>query len=486
MKKEMILQGLEPDKVFYYFEEICEIPHGSGNTERISEYLVRFAEEQKLSYTKEPCGNVIIRKDATPGYETEPGIILQGHMDMVAVQEPDCKKDMKTEGLSIFTDGKLVGAYGTSLGGDDGIALAYALAILSDRTIPHPALEFVATIDEETGMDGAMALNPENLSGTRLINLDSEEEGTFIVGCAGGETLRLNLSFEREPIPSSEQVYEIIVSGLQGGHSGTEIDKNRSNGILILGRVLRTLAETTSYRLISIEGGTKDNAIPVSAKTVISASEKPHVEQIEAELRNALTGKEEGFRLDLEALDDASSDTIREYGAMDAHSKENLICLLNIIPYGVATMSTLPGLVETSNNVGIIRTKENEVELAVSVRSLIVSEKTVLSGKIQTIATLCGCSVTIHGGYPGWQYREKSSLRMKAVAAFALEYGREPLVQTIHAGLECGLLIEKMPELDAISMGPNIYDIHTTKERLDIASVQRTWKLLLRILATKD
>lgn len=489
MNSEAVLRGLEPAKVFRYFEEICSIPHGSGNTAQISEYLVHFAEEQGLSYCTEACGNVIIRAEATPGYEHEPGIILQGHMDMVAVQDADCGKDMKTEGLSIFTDGRLVGAEKTSLGGDDGIALAYGLAILSDRTIPHPALELLVTVDEETGMDGAMALDPGNLTGTRLINLDSEEEGSFIVGCAGGETLRLNRNVSREAAPDGWHTYELSVSGLTGGHSGTEIDKNRANAILLLGRALQNISEACPYRLFLIEGGTKDNAIPVYARALISAPKMPETAEIEAEWRNALSGKENALKLEMKAFcghSGTADSFVTEGKVMREEVANDLVRLLSIIPYGVSAMSTLPGLVETSNNVGIIRTYEERIEIAVSVRSLIASEKKELSRRIGTIASLCGFQVSVHGGYPGWQYREQSPLRDKAVRAFVEEYGKEPVVQTIHAGLECGLLIEKMPGLDAVSMGPDIYDIHTTKERLDVASVQRTWKLLLRILSMKD
>lgn len=474
--EDRVLNGIEPEGVLRYFEEICRIPHGSGNIEAISRYLAAWAEEKGLRYVREECGNVIVYADATPGYGKEPGIILQGHMDMVAVQDSDCAKDMSAEGLDVFYEGNLIGARGTSLGGDDGIALAYAMAILSDKSIPHPALEAVFTVNEETGMDGAMALNPALLKCRRLLNLDSEDEGIFLAGCAGGATLRIRLPLERKETAGS--CYAVTVAGLRGGHSGTEIQKNRANAILLLGRVLRAL-QSQGIHTVAINGGTKDNAIPTSAVATVRAENRPDVTVLEAELKNVLTGKEDGFSLTVEEVKESAM-------PLTPDSEQRLLQLLELLPFGVAAMSTLPGLVETSNNVGILHTDNAEAEIAVSVRSLIESEKEALCAKIGTLAKLCGAAVTRHSEYPGWQYRAESPLRAKAIEAFREEYGREPLVETIHAGLECGLLLEKIPDMDALSMGPAIYDIHTTKERLDIASVKRTWSLLLRILAKKD
>jgi len=567
--KKRVLEGLEPAAVLQYFEEICGIPHGSGNIQQISDYLVDFAKAQGLQYVQEPCGNVIIRAEATPGYEDKPGVILQGHMDMVAVKDADCTKDMEKEGLDIFlempADGAaqkveggnmtgatqrgdggnatgaaqtgdaatklpfkgLVGARGTSLGGDDGIAIAMAMAVLADKTIPHPAIDFVATVNEETGMDGAIALDPAHVRERRLINLDSEDEGIFIAGCAGGATLRLRLPIEREDLPGAD-VYTITLSGLLGGHSGTEIHKNRANAILLMGRVLRSLP---GVRLLFLDGGTKDNAIPVSAKAIVAiptgfaaaldsakntaaqgdgkakdsakntaaqgdgkakggaesttaqnfaaAHETPlDVSGILAELRNALAGKEDGLSITVEKHEGSMS----RVGVLKADCQEKLLKLLAILPFGPAAMSTLPELVETSDNVGIIRTTEDMVEIATSVRSLIESEKQALIEKITTMSELCGATVSRNSEYPGWQYRMESPLRDLAVAAYREQYGEEPQVLTIHAGLECGLLLEKIPDLDAISMGPQMHDIHTTKERMDVASVERTWRLLLSIL----
>ena len=472
-----ILSGLTPEPVFRYFEEISRIPRGSGNTKAISDYLVAFAAEHGLRYVQEPCGNVIMYADATPGYENEPGIVIQGHMDMVAVKDSDCEKDMATEGLDLFTDGTLVGARGTSLGGDDGIALAYAMAVLSDPQIPHPQLDFIATIDEETGMDGAHAIDPAHIRGRRLLNLDSEEEGIFIVGCAGGATLRLHLPLNRERV--SGRCYAISVSGLQGGHSGTEIEKNRSNAILLLARVVRELKKTQNIRLVSITGGTKDNVIPPEATALVAAEASPDTTAIEKQLKASLAGKEDGLKI-----------TVSEAGAsleaLTSASEEALLKLLSLLPFGVQAMSALKGLVETSDNVGIIRSSGAEAEIAVSVRSLFEAEKETLCEKIIAIAELMGATVTRNSEYPGWQYRAESPVRERSVEAYRKQYGKDPLVMTIHAGLECGLLLAKLPDLDAISMGPNIYHIHTTKERLDIASVQRTWELLLSVLSMKD
>ena len=489
-----ILSGLTPEPVFRYFEEISRIPRGSGNTKAISDYLVAFAAEHGLRYVQEPCGNVIMYADATPGYENEPGIVIQGHMDMVAVKDSDCEKDMATEGLDLFTDGTLVGARGTSLGGDDGIALAYAMAVLSDPQILHPQLDFIATIDEETGMDGAHAIDPAHIRGRRLLNLDSEEEGIFIVGCAGGATLRLHLPLSRERV--SGRCYAISVSGLQGGHSGTEIEKNRSNAILLLARVVRELKKTQNIRLISITGGTKDNVIPPEATALVAAETAPDTTAIEKQLKASLAGKEDGLTIAVAgdgasgaALTSASDWSLGDGAsgsALTAASEETLLKLLSLLPFGVQAMSALQGLVETSDNVGIIRSSGAEAEIAVSVRSLFEAEKETLCEKIIAIAELMGATVTRNSEYPGWQYRAESLVRERSVEAYRKQYGKDPLVMTIHAGLECGLLLAKLPDLDAISMGPNIYHIHTTKERLDIASVQRTWELLLSVLSMKD
>lgn len=499
-----ILSGLTPEPVFRYFEEISRIPRGSGNTKAISDYLVAFAAEHGLRYVQEPCGNVIMYADATPGYENEPGIVIQGHMDMVAVKDSDCEKDMATEGLDLFTDGTLVGARGTSLGGDDGIALAYAMAVLSDPQIPHPQLDFIATIDEETGMDGAHAIDPAHIRGRRLLNLDSEEEGIFIVGCAGGATLRLHLPLSRERV--SGRCYAISVSGLQGGHSGTEIEKNRSNAILLLARVVRELKKTQNIRLISITGGTKDNVIPPEATALVAAEAAPDTTVIEKQLKASLAGKEDGLKITVSEVSAAGSAngaagatavaTTTAAGvtaaaatateALTSASEETLLKLLSLLPFGVQAMSALQGLVETSDNVGIIRSSGAEAEIAVSVRSLFEAEKETLCEKIIAIAELMGATVTRNSEYPGWQYRAESPVRERSVEAYRKQYGKDPLVMTIHAGLECGLLLAKLPDLDAISMGPNIYHIHTTKERLDIASVQRTWELLLSVLSMKD
>lgn len=476
-----VLNGIEPKAVFGYFEELCGIPHGSGNIRAISDRLAAFAEENGLRYVQEPCGNVIIYADATPGYEKEPAIALQGHMDMVAVKDPDCTLDLEKDGLSLFVEDGLIGARGTTLGGDDGIAIAYGMAILADKTIPHPALVLVATVNEETGMDGAIAMNPDLLTARRLINLDSEDEGIFIAGCAGGLTLRLRMPLVREKASLDYATYEIRLEGLQGGHSGTEIAKNRSNAILLLARVVRDLKKQ-GVRLVSISGGTKDNAIPNDATAVIAAPDgkKPDITAITKELTNALSGKEDGLKISVTACSGETE------GILTADSEEKLLNLLTLLPFGPAAMSTLPELVETSDNVGIIRTDGALAEIAVSVRSLIESEKQELCNRICLMAKLCGAEVSRNSEYPGWQYRAESAIRDKAVEAFRELNGCDPKVETIHAGLECGLLIDKIPDLDAISMGPQMYDVHTTKERLSVASVERTWELLLSILAKKD
>ncbi len=481
-----ILKGLQPQRVFDYFEEICAIPHGSDNIRQISDYLVQFAQKHGLWYVQESCGNVIMKKPATPGYEEEPTVILQGHMDMVAVKEEGCKKDLRNEGLDLFVEDGLIGARGTSLGGDDGIALAYAMAVLESDTIPHPALEFVATVNEETGMDGAAAIDASLLEGRQLLNIDSEEEGILLTGCAGGVTAKIVLP--RRTMTMSGMLCRVRVSGLQGGHSGADIHRNRENAILLLGRVLCALNGEIGIVITSMHGGTKDNVIPDSAQAILCLNEvqipiaEETVARMEKELQNAFAAKEPGLRVTFDRMTNMLTCT-----AYNDETRMKILSLLQILPYGVYAMSgELEGLVETSNNVGLIREESDHIAISCSVRSSIASEKRMLYKKIERMASLCGATVRRTAEYPGWQYRTNSPLRDRFVECYREQFGTEPVIQTIHAGLECGLFIEKIPEMDAISFGPNIFDIHSTKERVDIASTERYWKLLLRLLAKKS
>ena len=485
------MEKCSANEVFRYFREIASIPRGSGNIGEISAYLQNFAKERGLAYIAEPCGNVIIRKDATPGCETAPGVVIQGHMDMVAVKEPDCTLDLAREGLILrkTEDGRYLYAEKTSLGGDDGIALAYGLAVLASDSIAHPAIELVATIDEETGMDGAKALSADDVRGRQFLNIDSEDEGIVLVGCAGGLTQKSTFSVGRDTVSGS--LLRIAVTGCRGGHSGTEIDKNRTNAVLLLAELVNAMDCGQMLQPLWIRGGEKDNAIPTSAEMVICVNDYERFaickafDAAERKLLDAYRLQEPKVDFSLEETTDGGEYEIQEgsYRVMNHASVDNILHFLLLVPFGVSEMSVEPkGLVETSNNIGIVDTSGDVVTVTSSVRSSVEVKKQLLADKIALLTSLCGGIVSRCGEYPGWQYRPVSPLRDAFIEVFRDQYGEEPLVQTIHAGLECGLIIEKMPETDAISFGPNILDIHTTAERMEIASVERTWELLLRLL----
>ncbi len=501
-----VLSGLEPQKVFYYFEEITKIPHGSGNVERISDYLAAFAKERGLAVIQDAVKNVIIVKEATPGYEQEPPLILQGHMDMVAVQKPDCSLNMKTEGLRVAMEGDRIYAEGTSLGGDDGIALAYALAVLDADDLKHPRLEVIFTVDEEVGMDGAREIDLSMLKGSRLLNLDSEEEGIFLTSCAGGARVKCHLPMKKEEAEGF--ACELVIGGLQGGHSGEEIDKGRGNSNCLFGRILWTVAGKLPVRLVSVQGGFADNAIARETKAVLlipAGSEPNGAEGYPADAEDCLAGMLEKLRLDIAeelAVKDSGFSLgwscSKEQKTMRAVSVEDTYraaAFLHACPNGVQSMSAdIEGLVETSLNLGILSMEEqasDDSERAMlnaefSVRSSVESAKEALIGKLRALTGLAGGSAEVTGDYPGWKYRADSPLRDKMLRVYREMYGRQPRVEAIHAGLECGLLGSKIKDLDCVSIGPDMKNIHTTEESLSISSVKRVWEYLVRLLEERD
>lgn len=482
-----ILSDLEPKKVFYYFEEITKIPHGSGNVGRISDYLADFARERGLFYIQDDLKNIVIVKEASPGYEEEPAVILQGHMDMVAVKKPDCDIDMKKEGLRVAVRGDEVYAQGTSLGGDDGIAVAYSLALLDDDTLRHPRLEAVITVDEEVGMDGARGIDLSMLTGSRMINLDSEEEGIFLTSCAGGARVKCHLPLHT--IQREGRAVEVTVGGLQGGHSGGEIHKERGNANCLLGRLLYRLTEKLSVSLCEMEGGLADNAIPREARAVLLLEEKDG-----AELENILRKVGEELQEELASKDGGCHIRMREAGrgihtCVTAEDTRKAAAFLIALPNGVQAMSAdMPGLVETSLNLGIVRYEKGGDSLLAefSVRSSVESAKYSLIDRLGAVAALARGSNTVTGDYPGWKYRKDSPLRDKMTALYEEMYGIAPKVEAIHAGLECGILGSKIKDLDCVSMGPQMNAIHTTEETLNIPSVRRVWEYLVRLLEKKD
>ncbi len=493
------LRHLEPRDVFYYFEEISRIPHGSGNTDQISNYLAAFAREKNLEHYQDEIGNVIIMKEATPGYEDHPPVMLQGHMDMVAVKKPESPIDMEKEGLKLAVDGDRLIAQGTSLGGDDGIAIAYGLALLAGSQYQHPRVELVVTVDEEVGMDGARALDVSPLKAKRLINLDSEEEGIFLAGCAGGA--RVNYYFDHERRSRKGLCCEVRVEGLKGGHSGEEINKERGNGICLLGRVLARLSGKLDICIEDLEGGVADNAIPGHAAARILLTGYKNGNSRQKSMQGEFSEQEclalfkhtceklgREFQTELAEKDGGvcvktHSQGTGERMVVEEEASSRLIAMLNGLPHGVQAMSSaMPGLVETSLNPGLLSMNEHQVNIGISVRSSFDSAKQALIRQLQSIAQLAGAKTEVTGEYPGWAYKKESPLRDKMVEVYEEMYQAKPMVRAIHAGVECGLLAHKIHGLDCVSIGPDMKNIHTAEEELCISSAERVWKYLLRLL----
>lgn len=466
-----ILSDLQPKAVMHYFEELCGIPHGSLDTKQISDYCVRFAQQRGLKYVQDDSNNVVIYKDATEGYENHPTVILQGHLDMVCEKDPDCDIDFSTDGLRLCHDGEYIFAKGTTLGGDDGIAVAYALALLDATDLKHPPLECVFTVDEEIGMLGADAMDMSVLQGRLLLNCDSEDEGVLTVSCAGGARSDFKLSLRRE---RAGKCYRVSVEDLLGGHSGVEIHKGRANANKVLGNILSQLP----IRLVSVNGGSKDNAIPRVCTAYVCC-----------ELAD--------FPTRFAALCEEAKKTLPESETEVRFTCEEALCeqmltedcsaavmgLLCDLPNGVQAMSKdIEGLVQTSLNLGILETTEDYVRMAFSVRSSVNEEKEALLEQLRALAVKYHTAYEESGHYPAWEYRKESVLRDTMVSTFESLYGHKPVVEAIHAGLECGLFCDRLPGLDAVSFGPQMHDIHTSRERLSIASVQRTWEYLLAVL----
>lgn len=476
-----ILENLEPQNVFYYFEEICKIPHGSGNTRQISDYLKAFADEHGLYCRQDELNNIIMIKEASKGYENHEPVLLQGHMDMVAVKDADCTIDMTKDGLQLEILGDRLTAKGTSLGGDDGIAVAFALALLAGEEYRHPRIELILTVDEEVGMEGATGLTVDDLTAKRMINLDQEEEEIFITGCAGGARIDIRKKTETEQVKGI--LCKLKISGLQGGHSGQEIDKERGNAICLMGRLLAALQEKMPVYLKEVSGGTADNAIPneVCAEIVVTEWTEDVAVFMEEQfcgLKAEFAGKEDGLKCELQV---GAEDALIE--VCNRKDSEQWIHLLNVIPHGVIANSVkMKGLVETSLNPGILNVSAVEGMVSTSVRSSNAAAKEALINQLKSLAALCDATVGIRGDYPGWDYDPDSPLREKMVTIYEEMYGVKPQIEAIHAGLECGIFQSKIPGLDCVSIGPDMQDIHTTRETLSIPSVQRVWKFLLKVL----
>ena len=477
------LKGLQPEKVFMFFEELTQIPHGSHNTKQISDYCVDFAKKRGLKVYQDEYNNVVIYRPASAGYENAPGVIIQGHLDMVCEKESGCTHDFLKDALDVYVEDGYVNARGTTLGGDDGIAIAYALAVLDDESIKAPAIEAVFTVDEEVGLDGAKMLDGSVLSSKYLINIDNEEEGAFIVGCAGGMRSGLRLPVSYTGMDGKN--VRITITGLAGGHSGMEINKGRANAHIILGRLLFNLDEELFYGISGLAGGRMDNAISreCSVDLCINPDDETRVRELcdilTAQLKNEYSGTDDGIRINVEDLAGDGAEVIEE------KNKQAFIFLLMNVPNGVQKFSGhIEGLVETSLNLGILSMDRDCITISFSVRSSVGSAKQALADKLRYLIEFFGGEYVETGCYPEWAYRPESAFRDKAVKLYEDMFNEKANVCVIHAGLECGLFAEKLPVLDMISIGPDMKDIHTPSAKLNIKSVEKVWKYLTALLGS--
>jgi len=478
----MVLKGLKPEKVFEYFELLCSVPHGSGNTKQISDLCVAFAKERGLKWRQDEYNNVIIFKPASAGYENAETVILQGHMDMVCAAEPDCGIDMKTDGLNLVVEGDWVKAKGTSLGGDNCIAVAMIMAILDDDKLPHPAIEALFTTDEETGMDGAMGLDVSDLQGKCLVNLDSEEEGFLTVSCAGGVRTECVFPADFETVPENYSTARITVEGLQGGHSGVDIDKGRASATQLMGRFLYRAEKEFDIRLCEITGGTFTNVIPLYCSAVV-ALENDKLEKLSVLCKEY----EEMFKFEYAAVETGMSMSCVEFngcGKMaSAERTAKILSFMLLSPYGVQAMSMdIPGLVQTSLNLGVASTSDAGFVLSYSIRSAILSQKMMLVERLEELCAQCGAEMSCHAAYPGWAFKKDSKLRDAMSDACEAVLGKKPEITATHGGLECGLFMEKIPGLDCVSLGPNMEEVHSVRERLNISSTERLYKIVCNFL----
>jgi dipeptidase D len=485
------LEQVDYKGIFKYFEEISKIPRGSGNEEGISNFLVAFAKEHHLSYIQDSAKNVIITKEASFGYEKEPGIILQGHMDMVCEKRKDNSHDFLKDGIRLIVEGDYIHADDTTLGADNGMAVAYMLAVLSDETLKTPRIEAVVTTDEEVGMDGARTLDTSSLQGKYLINIDSEEEGYLLCSCAGG--LRGISTIPIKRVSEYGKNIQISIGGLKGGHSGSDINKNRTNATKLMGRLLFELKENYFYYLVDLQGGFKDNVIPreSSAQLLITAPDEKGLDEEFAKIKKGIADLMELYQQELSGSEPDLNYTLEDggngnYNALHPVSAEKVMFFLVNMPYGVQVMSAnIEGLVESSLNLGIFKMEEDCVICQNCVRSSMKSYKYYISGKLGYMTDFLGGEYRVVGDYPVWAYKKDSPLRDCMLQVYRELYGKDMEVTAIHAGLECGQFANKMPDVDIVSIGPEMSGVHTIEEKLSISSAVRVYKFLEHVLCHK-
>ncbi len=472
------LSWVKPERVFKYFEEICSVPRGSGDMKKIADYCVDFAEKNSLKYFRDKADNVVIFKNASKGYENSETVILQGHLDMVCQKTAEKEIDFLCDGIDVSVDGDFVKANGTTLGADNGIAVAMVLAILESDSISHPAIEAVLTTDEEIGMVGALQLDMDVLKGKRMINLDAEEDGILTVSCAGGSDFLMTCPVKRKTEKGTDLT--ACFKGLKGGHSGVGIDDGRVNADILAGRFLNYV-KNEDFEIISIDGGDKGNAIPNACRMHLLVK-NPHTFREKACEYLETVKKEISYREpDFEYSLDFSGE--KELSVLEKSSKEKIISALVLAPNGVAEMSKeIEGLVETSLNLGILKTDEEKITLHFTLRSNKKSALLFLEEKLTAFSGLFGFNSETFGHYPPWEFKENSALQEIYKKCFVEQNGYEPKFEAIHAGLECGVFSSGIENLDCIALGPELHEVHTVNEKLSVSSTERTYELLLKIL----
>ncbi len=473
----------EPRLVLHFFEELCKIPHGSFHTEKVSDWIASYAEGKGLWHLQDASGNVIIKKDGTGRGKDSAPVILQGHMDMVLEKTDDCPLDLEKDPIVLKRDGDTLYAEGTTLGGDDGIAVAMMLALLEDDTLEHPPLECVFTVNEEVGLLGAAALDVAPLEGRRMINIDSEDEGIFTVGCAGGAEEHCTL-----PVSRAERtglVMTITINGLLGGHSGTGINLGRANADILMGRVLYALLEETSAVLISVDGGSKDNAIPraCTATVMIDDAERESAERIAHERMEQILREYYVADPSIAYQISFGNDGEETMAPLTREDTRRIVDFLVLTPNGLFETDPLDkSMPQTSLNLGILTTAADHVTAVYLVRSCVNSQKKMLQEKVERLTGLLGGTTEVKGAYPAWERAQNSPLCDELARIYEQQTGEKPVITTIHGGLECGLLAAKLEGLDCVSIGPDLADIHTPDEKLSIASAHRVWTFLLAVL----
>lgn len=477
------MKKLEPILLWSYFHEITQIPRPSKKEAKVIAYLKSFSEKHKLDYKIDAAGNVLICKSATSGYKNNKCVILQAHMDMVCEKNSNVEFNFDTDPIQTYIEDGWVKARGTTLGGDNGIGMAMMLAILSSHDLQHPSLECLFTVDEETGLTGAFALDNKLLKGEVLINLDSEDDGVIFIGCAGGVDTTVTMEYQTEKSPEGYFAFTVAVSGLKGGHSGDDIHRGLGNANKILNRYLWNINRKTDLRIHSFNGGNLRNAIAREATATVSVpwSEK---ESVRVALNHYIADIEKEFGeteplLKMTLASESLPETV-----IDKRTSDSLLNALYACPHGVKAMSKdMPGLVETSTNLASVKMKEgNKILITTSQRSSVETSKYDIAHQVESVFLLAGAEVTHGDGYPGWKPNLKSDILTVAKQEYRTLFGEEAQVRAIHAGLECGLFLEKYPHLDMISIGPQMYGVHSPDERLSISSTQKCWKWLVEIL----